>query len=83
MSIRMHIEELVVEGIALNAIGARDFERAVQTRLAELLTQPLDADNAASSTITLPSHIDAATLGTSVAESVHATLPCIEPGESP
>ncbi len=80
MSIQLHIEELVLEGVELGANGAHDFERAVQARLAELLKQPLDVHERGASTLTLASHINATALGTSVAESVYAALPGVAQG---
>jgi len=75
MSIRVHIEELLIDGITLGPDGARDFERAIQIRLTELLRQPASARESASRTIALPSHLDATALGARVAEAVHADLP--------
>jgi hypothetical protein len=83
MILRVHIEELLVDGIALGLDGERDFIKAIRMRLIELLTQPACAREIAPRKIALPPHSDATALGTRVAESVHPDLPGVALGESP
>jgi hypothetical protein len=74
MSIHLHIDRLVVHGIDLGANGALQLEQAVHARLAELLALPAAASSADPGTVTIAPRIDGATLGSRVADSLHAGL---------
>ncbi len=83
MNIRLHIERLVLDGVQIKANGAGNFQEAVQGRLGQLLAEhglppglstrvSIPAIDAPS--LTLGERLDGASLGTMVADSVHAGL---------
>jgi hypothetical protein len=82
MSVRLHIERVVLEGFEFDAVGAAALRQAIESRLTALLATDgvphgLAQDSvqgAAAGTMGLGSLRDPKTLGTSAAENLYGQL---------
>ncbi|HJU75699.1 MAG TPA: hypothetical protein VJ717_18285 [Gemmatimonadaceae bacterium] len=83
MSIRVHIEHLIVDGVAMSASSAVDLQAAMETRLTQLLTEhglphalgrTAWIDVAQAPPISLARRVDGATVGEHAAESLRAGM---------
>lgn len=81
MSIRLHIDQLILEGVNLDQAGERDLRAALEDRLVELFAEHsptrLNASHLADwhpNPIALSNGMTGNALGTSAAEGIHAGL---------
>ena len=80
MSVRLHIEHLLVDGVELGAGGALELKDAMRSRLAQLLSEPRIFQGAAPDLHEARVGNGAAALGEHAATAVRASLPAHYPG---
>jgi hypothetical protein len=82
MTIRLHIDRVIVDGLSLTQSQASELRAALESRLTQLLSDPasmdavgaLDATRLMGRTMSLTHGVNGAAVGASVAGALHAGL---------
>ena len=82
MTIRLHIDRVIVDGLSLTQSHAAELRAALEGRLTELFSEPgsvdavgaLDAARLVGRTMSLARDVNGAAVGASVAGALHAGL---------
>lgn len=80
MKRHLHIERLVLDGVALDARGSIDFQDVLRSHLVQLLAGPGSARGPVPDALELGAQIDPAALGRHTAASIAAALPSTSHG---